>query len=176
MLGILIVIIATYFTTKARNLEIDMYSVTNKKTILILVIIMDLVFLILHALLSKNKKMGRYDENWFEDEIRVLRGMVVVAEGFLYIRFLRNIDGGLPIYHNIWVFCGIIIILNFIQFKLIDHFYSKDVRELLVDTLLMQVQDARNTLILILACLCILHFTIVGFLFILSLIAIVLRW
>ena len=173
MLGALSMILTTYLILKKRNIDISLESVTNSKLIVFLIVFATLLFWILHGLLSKDKNMSRFEDNWQEDGIRAVRGILVCAEGLLYLFIVRNIDQGHSIFHNAWIIIALIVVLNIIQLVMFDKYYTTSIRELLVDGLLIQIQDTRNALILVLFVLCALHFTIMGAIFIVTIIAIV---
>lgn len=176
MLGILIVYLSTYVMAKWRGIDLNLYNITNQKNLMMLIVVTTVIFWILHTILSKNKDIGRYEENWQEDNIRFFRGFIVLLEGLFFMKICTNMHKGLAFYNHIWVYIGIIVILNIVQMILLHREYTHDMREFLVDTLLLQVQDCRNSLLLILTVLCAMHLTIFGLIFVLSFLAIVLKW
>lgn len=176
MLGILIVYLSTYVMAKWRGIDLNLYTITRQKNLMILIVVTTVIFWVLHIFLSKNKDIGRYEENWQEDSIRFFRGFIVIMEGLLYMTICTNLHKGLAFYNHIWVYIGIIVILNIVQMILLHREYTHDMREFLVDTLLLQVQNCRNTLLLVLAVLCAMHWTIFGLIFVLSFLAILFKW
>lgn len=176
MLGILITTLITYLIAKWRNIELNLNSITKQKNIMILIIALTIIFWFLHIILSKNKDVRRYVDNWQEDEIRFIRFIVVLTQAILYRTICLNLYKGEPIYHEILVEFAVIVAANIVQMIMINHFYSSNFFEVIVDSVLMQIQDCRNTLLVILAISCMMNWTILGFIFILSFFAIIFRW
>lgn len=176
MLGILFTVLSTYALAKWRNFDLNLYNITRQKNVMFLIVIVTIVFWILHAVLSKNKDVKRYTEHWEDDGIRFFRGTCVITYGLIYLTICTNLNNGVSIFHNIWIYCVAAVVFNVIQIILIDHVYSHNLRELIVDTVLLQIQDCRNTLLLILTVLCMLSWTIVGALFLLCFFAIIFKW
>lgn len=173
MLGALFMIFTTYLLTKKRNIEISLGYLCNKKLIIALIVIATILFWLLHFIFSEVKTLSRYEDNWQEDGLRFVRGIIVLSEAALYVKILMNVDKGNWIFYHALLGIVFIIIMNAIELALIDHYYSKNIREMIVDGILIQIQDTRNALILVLAVLCILNWTLLGFLFVLVLLAIV---
>ena len=162
MLGPLVIILATYLLAKKRNVEINTQLVTSAYTVVILIVVAFVVFWLLHCLLSKEKNFKRYEDNWEEDNIRIARGITAIAEALLYMFIVLNINNGVSLFHGQWLLIAFIVLMNIIEMVLIDHEYSLNIRELIVDTILMQIQDNRNALIISLVVLCALSWTTFG--------------
>jgi hypothetical protein len=176
MLGILLIIATTYFGAKWRGMQVNLYTLTNQKNVMALILILTILFWIVHALFSKNKDVRRYGDNWDVDSIKIVRGILTVVQAVCLALAVSNIHDGEPIYHNLWIWIGSIVVLNIVEFAAIDQEYSLDARELIVDTVLMQIRDARNTLALLLIVLVCYNVTIFGVLFIIAFFAIIFRW
>ena len=176
MLGILIIIATTYFGAKWRGLELSFHTLTNQKNVMATILLMTILFWIVHAFFSKNKDVRRYNDNWNEDSIKIVRGILTVVQAVFIALACSNIYYEKPVYHNLWIWIGAIVLLNIVEFASIDNEYSLDARELIVDTVLMQIRDARNTLALLLMVLVCYNVTIFGVIFLLAFFAIIFRW
>lgn len=171
MLATMFVVGVTYLISRFYELTLD----TSVRSSIIVWLALTILFWIIHGLFSSDKSLDRYDNLWEDDGVKFMRMVSTFIITLTFTRIIINIGRGNPIWYG--QFIGMLVLVaitSIVTVFVIYNSYSYKVFESIVDTILVQIRNARLAcLFMMIALQCFSH-TLGGVVVIIVLISIIL--
>ena len=173
MLAFSIFTLCAYLLVSVFNMQVSMELDKSLLFAIILIIIMTIISWILHLTILSKKDSEKYEEDWDEDPIKVLKLVYVIICAIIMLLMVKNVSDGSFIFNGTILFIVLAIITDLITPVVIYFSYSYDVKESICDSLLFQCTRVRMAIIIMICIGLVIKYTIVGILAILILYSII---
>lgn len=176
MLTTIIVVLATWLINKTRWYTISIDFVSNFKMTCFLIIITTILFWIMHRIISYDDNPDRYKKIWDEPLINAAGLFYSLLVSSILVVMARNCINEQSILNRTLILWILLIIYDLANILIMYHSYSYNVKKAVIDAVLFQIRGVRNALLIVLAIVFIMKFTIVGVLFFFVIIGIILSF
>ena len=140
MLATVFVVGVTYLISRFYELTLD----TSVKSSIIVWLALTVLFWIIHTLFSSDKSVDRYDNLWEDDGVKFMRMISTFVLTLTFMRVIINIGRGYQMWHGKFIVMFVLVaITSLMTLYSIYTGYSYKMRESIVDTVLIQIRNAR---------------------------------
>lgn len=140
MLATVFVVGVTYLISRFYELTLD----TSVKSSIIVWLALTVLFWIIHILFASDKSVDRYDNLWEDDGVKFMRMISTFILVLTFARIIINIGRGYHMWHGKFILMFVLVaITSIMTLYSIYTAYSYKLRESIVDTVLIQIRNAR---------------------------------
>ena len=157
-----------FVTIFAKLMPVFHLDIVNKmfdafRAVLLMCIVTYLLFKVGSIAFFKENADKRYEELYDEPIINFIRLIYVIINVLTIAKMYNNITNEMPIFYKTAILFVILVILDVANIIAGYNVYSFDVREAIIDGILLQIRNVSLTLLILAVILLILKLTIFGF-------------